>query len=106
MTAPIPSGYATDRPNCPTPSNYWRKLAIEYMVFDLLSLNNPDLRKLPCWSVWPSWKSVCRSGSTASCTLFSPGFVAFGTVQEAGMEGIVAKRKNSATIPPGNTTTV
>jgi len=75
-------------------------LPIEYMVFDLLSLNNQDLRKLPLLErVAKLEKVFADQAQLHHVPCFLQGSSLLAAVQEAGMEGIVAKRKNSAYHP-------
>ncbi|MDD4627426.1 MAG: non-homologous end-joining DNA ligase [Syntrophomonas sp.] len=87
------------RDNCRNPmkiQHLSKTLAISYMVFDLLYLNGRDLRSA---SLLDRLSQLAEIFDNQGCLYlvesFSQGTTLFDSVQRAGLEGIVAKRKNS-----------
>ncbi len=71
-------------------------LPIDYMVFDLLFLNGQDLRDLPLLERLNRLEKLfVDQGHLHHVANFTQAWSLWAAVQEAGLEGIVSKRKNS-----------
>lgn len=73
-----------------------RTSPVTYIVFDILYCNGRDLRKLP-WQLRHEemQKSLCATNNIYLIENFTSGVSLFHQVQKMGLEGIVAKEKNS-----------
>lgn len=79
---------------------FTKTLPITYMVFDLLYLNGQDLRDKPLLERIALLTDLFADHDYLNqVQRFSEGSSLFAAVQNAGLEGIVAKHKNSAYHP-------
>lgn len=93
------------RDNCRNPmkiQHLSKTLAISYMVFDLLYFNGKDLRSATLVERLSMLAELFEDNNQGGLYLvesFKQGTILFDSVQRAGLEGIVAKRKNSCYRP-------
>lgn len=92
----FPSVMRRDQSHSPNTDYLQNLLPINYMVFDLLYLNGQDLRHKPLILRKSQLDKVITNDSLVNPVEdFSSGKALFDAVAKMGMEGIVAKKKNS-----------
>jgi len=78
-------------------SDVRKSSSLAYMVFDILSLDDVDLRDKPLLKRKEILQSVIAAGSNIQCSDYKKTFTQaeFDALCKGGFEGIIAKRANS-----------